>query len=81
VVRSRARAPPGAAIGNVLSLIAAVATVFLTVVGAVACYGYLSGEVGDVSWVTAAGLIAMTLLPLFLTGHAIRNVRRKLASA
>lgn len=68
-------------LGNVLSLIAAVAIVFLTLTGAVACYGYFTGGLGGVSWLTAAGLIAMTLAPLVLVRHAIRNVERKLASA
>jgi hypothetical protein len=68
-------------LGNVLSLIAAVAIVFLTLTGAIACYGYFSGGLGGVSWLTGVGLIAMTLAPLILVRHAIRNVRRKLASA
>jgi hypothetical protein len=68
-------------LGNVLSLVAATPIVFLAALGAIACYGYFSGEVGGVSWLTAAGLIAMTLFPLFFVWNAIGNVRRKLASA
>jgi hypothetical protein len=68
-------------LGNVLSLIAAAAIAFLTLIGAIACYGYFNGELGAANWLTAAGLVAMTSFPLAFAWNAIRNVQRKLASA
>ena len=73
--------PRRTAFANVLSLAAAVATAFLVLVGALACYGYLTGALGDAHRLAAIGLFAMTLLPLVLVWASIRNVRRKLASA
>ena len=64
-----------------LSLLMLTATVFLALVGAIGCWGYFTGQLGGVNVLTAFGLAAMALLPLFLAWSNVRAIRGKLASA
>lgn len=79
--------PPGptrprvAALALPLSCLALLGIVFLAVVGAIGCWGYFTGQLGGVNWITAFGLIAMALMPFYLTWVSIGGIRGKLASA
>lgn len=75
---TRPRQPP---LTLPLSILALAGVVFLAVVGVIGCWGYFTGQLGGVNWITALGLIAMSLLPVALVWSSVRSIRRKLASA
>jgi len=73
--------PRVAALALPLSCLALLGIVFLALVGAIGCWGYFSGQLGGVNWITAFGLIAMALVPFYLAWVSVGGIRRKLASA
>ncbi|HRO04831.1 MAG TPA: DUF1493 family protein, partial [Terricaulis sp.] len=60
---------------------AAIGVAVFAVLYAVAVYGLAIGALGEVSWVTAAALIAAAAFPTLLIRSAWSNIQRKLASA
>jgi hypothetical protein len=89
VAETRAWSHPGAedrvqsdyTIMNIISVLMALALVLLVATGALACYGYLTGEIGSVNILTLAGLLGMALFPVMLAISSWRNIQRKLATA
>jgi hypothetical protein len=79
-VSARRRKQPGR-LAQALSILAALPVLVLGGVGALACFGYFTGRLGQTNLATALVMIALAVTPLLLAWGSWRNVQRKLASA